>query len=428
MKKNNLRILSLICSFLIGCIVVIFSKYMYSLGNIEEIVPVKKPSLDNIDERTKLSEETRDSLNEFSIETIVACYKNSHENLIYSPISLYYSLGIAAYGSEGKTQQELLELLHVNDKEQLSMGCEEVYRMVYRDLIDEYLGPRKVIISSSLWMDKELDYKKSYVETIANKFYTSSFSEDLSEKETIREMENWIENNSNGKISVDIENMDIGNLVLFNTVYFNSYWGSSFDVENTCKDVFHTSDESTVKCDFMHKSGFGYGKDGDGYILAKCSLYDGGVFFVLPDEGVSPQDLLTDSEMVRDIFYTENDKSFMGMEGSFIEWSVPKINTSSELDCDEFLNLKYFNGQDADFSGIANGRIDLDSINQYTSFSMDEYGVETASLTAVCLKASLDKDELLYLDMTLDRPFIYAIFDENDVMITIGICDNPVAN
>lgn len=57
---------------------------------------------------------------------------------------------------------------------------------------------------------------------------------------------------------------------------------------------------------------------------------------------------------------------------------------------------------------------------------MDEYGVEVASLTACHLKAGGRGG--LNLDMNLNRPFIYAIFDENDVMITIGICDNPSSN
>ena len=81
------------------------------------------------------------------------------------------------------------------------------------------------------------------------------------------------------------------------TVYYQAKWSSRFSEENTAPQTFH-SPVGDVTVDFMHTSFDGHYYWGDQFGAAGLSLANGGgtMWFLLPDEGVSPEDLLADPE------------------------------------------------------------------------------------------------------------------------------------
>ena len=75
------------------------------------------------------------------------------------------------------------------------------------------------------------------------------------------------------------------------TVYYQAKWSSRFSEENTAPQTFH-SPVGDVTVDFMHTSFDGHYYWGDQFGAAGLSLANGGgtMWFLLPDEGVSPED------------------------------------------------------------------------------------------------------------------------------------------
>ena len=67
----------------------------------------------------------------------------SSANENYSPLSLYYALGMTAAGAEGETLEELGALLGTEDREALADGCRRLYENIYysRKLQDLYGDP-----------------------------------------------------------------------------------------------------------------------------------------------------------------------------------------------------------------------------------------------------------------------------------------------
>ena len=90
------------------------------------------------------------AINEFSYKTSTNILTDTGENINYSPLSLYFALSLAASGAEGETEEQLLALLGVSDKEFLSEQCGNFYRMYYKD---NEIG--KLKIANSIWMDHE---------------------------------------------------------------------------------------------------------------------------------------------------------------------------------------------------------------------------------------------------------------------------------
>lgn len=365
------------------------------------------------------------ALNEFSYLTSANIVTETGQNINYSPLSLYFSLALAAYGAEGETEEQLLDLLGVTDKEVLSQQCGNLYRILYRD---NQIG--KLKIANSLWMDDELNgkpivFKNEFVRGAAENFYASSHSVDFAKDETGRSMAEWISTNTNGTLSPKVEISSEQILTILNTVYFYDQWISRFDRSKTAKDVFYQSNGSEVKVDFMNQI---YGSarftKGEGYTRSSLDLKNlCQMIFILPDEGVSPYELIKSPEEIK--------KTFEGGEDYFGEvvWKIPKFSFGSKLTLTNMLSslgAKSAFTADADFSGITDHMAYITDVSQETHIAIDEDGVEASAYTQINYAGAAPPEGRA--DMILDRPFIYAITLHNGNLLFIGVCENPIEN
>ncbi len=71
----------------------------------------------------------------FSYRTAPYVLQNGQGNVSYSPVSLYYALGLAGQGAEGATRAQLMSVMGVPDftVETLADQCGRVYRQMFRN-------------------------------------------------------------------------------------------------------------------------------------------------------------------------------------------------------------------------------------------------------------------------------------------------------
>lgn len=356
------------------------------------------------------------SVNQFSYDTASKLLSASNGNINYSPLSLYYALAVVATGANGKTQDELLSVLGVKDKETLSLQCGNLYRRLYTD---NEIG--KLKIANSVWLDKTLEWKKPFVKNVAENFYASVFSEDFSNSETASKISKWIKENTNGLLSPEINLMPNEIMAILNTVYFKGQWVNKFFEESTKQDDFNLENGTKVKCDFMNSMQSGQFTKGNGFMRSSLSFMGNTqMVFVLPDEGVSPKTLLSSPEKIKDIF--EGGKE----EYCDIIWSVPKFSSDSQINLVDMLKQSGINaafGSEADFSGITDNQAFIGNVEQGTHIAIDENGAEAAAYTMIDIcgtGAPTDRAEMI-----LNRPFIYAITANDGTPLFVGICSNP---
>ena len=364
------------------------------------------------------------AINAFSYETATAIFTDTGENINYSPLSLYYALALAASGAEGETARELLDLLGVADASELSAQCGNYYRRLYRD---NEIG--KLKIANSLWIDEELgsqavDFRADFIQNAAENFYASVHAVDFSSAETGELMARWVSDNTNGTLSpefaVDTQQL----LSILNTIYFYDQWTDRFDKGKTEDGTFYLSDGGEVQCDFMNShygsAGFAWG---NGFTRASLGLKNSGrMVFILPDEGVSPYELLSSPARMREAFEG-------GEEGhGEVVWQIPKFDFGSELDLADAvkaLGVSAAFTQDADFSRITANRAFISSIRQETHIAVDENGVEASAFTEISYLGAGQPDGRA--EMILDRPFIYGIVANNGSLLFVGVCEDPTA-
>ncbi len=360
-----------------------------------------------------------EALNEFSYKTSAQILSDSSGNTNYSPLSLYYALAMAATGAKGETAEELLSLLGVPDQAMLSVQCGNLYRWLYTD---NKIGQLK--IGNSLWMDQSIKWENDFIKNAAENFYAHSFSVDFSDTKTAQSMGKWIADQTHGVLKPEVKVDPEQVLSILNTVYFYDEWIDRFDKSKTAEDIFYLPDSAGVSCDFMNReyASAGFTK-GEGFTRSSLSLKNAGrMIFILPDEGVSPRELLSSQEKMREAFEEGEDG-----HGEVV-WQIPKFSFGSKFSLAETLQsfgVKAAFEPDADFSGITRQMAFITNISQETHIGIDENGVEAAAFTRIDYAgAAPPKDRA---DMILNRPFIYGITASDGTLLFVGICENPTA-
>jgi serine protease inhibitor len=156
------------------------------------------------------------------------------------------------------------------------------------------------------------------------------------------------------------------------------------------------------------------------------------MYFILPDEGVSIDELLNDEEALSFICANgqwDNSKSLM------VHLTVPKFDVSSRLDLKE--NLKNLGVTDCFIPDISDytplldqSAMDLEKdiylskVEHSARVAMDEKGVTAAAYTvmALCGSGMPPQDEINFV---VDRPFIFVITSDDGLPLFIGIVNQP---
>lgn len=362
------------------------------------------------------------AINDFSYKTGSLILNDSGINTNYSPLSLYYALAVAATGAENETEAELLNLLGVTDNQELAEQSGNLYRILYKD---NKIG--KLKIANSIWLDddmngEKIEFKDGFVSQVAKNFYASSHSVDFNNSKTGVAMAQWVSTNTNGTLSPTIETDPDQILSILNTVYFCDEWIDRFDKYKTKEDIFYLSNSSKVNADFMNQT-FGSARftKGNGFTRAGLSLKNSGqMVFILPDEGVSPYELIASPDEMKQTF--EGGESVTGE----VVWKIPKFSFESKFTLINMLKNLGVNSAftaDADFSGVTDNMAYITDVKQETHIAIDEDGVEASAFTQIDFAgAALPEGRA---DMILNRPFIYGITAENGSLLFVGVCENP---
>ena len=79
-----------------------------------------------------------------------------------------------------------------------------------------------------------------------------------------------------------------------------------------------------------------------------------------------------------------------------------------------------FDGTKADFTPLTDNGAVVDSVMQAARVKIDEDGVEAAAYTEIAAADSAMMEIPPTVKMELDRPFLFVIFDNNNVPLFVG--------
>lgn len=112
-----------------------------------------------------------------------------------------------------------------------------------------------------------------------------------------RRFQDWIDQQTGGLLKEQASGLTMDQetiLALASTIYFRAKWDGEFSEANTAPDTFH-ADSGDTTCDFMRQRGTNTYYWSDRFsAVSKPLESSGAMWFLLPDEGVAPEELLAD--------------------------------------------------------------------------------------------------------------------------------------
>ena len=337
----------------------------------------------------------------------------SVENTVYSPVSLYVALGMLTELTDGQTKQQVMDLLGAADTEALRQQIKDLWLSVYRD--DDAVCR----LANAAFLRENADVKQSAVDTLAEWYYASSYRVPMGTEEADKAIAGWLNQQTGGLLSEETGNIrtDMDNLLrLYNTIYYKAGWWAAFESDQTKADTFTAADGSKQQVDFMHQTETGDVLRGEGYTAAPRRLKYGRMVFVLPDEGVTPESLLQ-----KEGFLEELTGEYSGAQ---VEWSVPKFDVESSVDLKDVLKAlgvnDAFDENKADFTPLTDNGAVVDSVMQAARVKIDEEGVEAAAYTEIVADTTAAEEPPPVVEMNLNRPFLFVIFDDANVPLFVG--------
>lgn len=357
-------------------------------------------------------------LNYFSYLTASKILED-HEQVNYSPISLYYALAMTSTGAKGKTAQEFQQLLGQQSIKDLSISCGNLYRQLYRDNKSCNLK-----LANSLWMNQShkqetIVFEHEFLANAARNFYASSHIVDFAYPSAGKAMSEWISQETQNTLAPKFKVEEDQLMALINTVYFKGQWENQFNKQSSQKDTFTSENGKQNSYTFMNTAESGSFKVSDNYICASLPMKDHcSMVFVLPNEGGKLQELTSSPKTLQKIFESPMEDS------GLITWKMPQMDFSSSLDLNGMLKslglISAFEDS-ANFSGMSTTPLLITSVKQDTMISVDESGVTASAYTKVDMAKSSMPEKTFA--MILDRPFLYAIKASNGSLLFIGRYD-----
>lgn len=368
-------------------------------------------------EKNRPTDDFVDAVNSFSSRTVSALLAGQKGNANYSPLSLYYALTLAALGAKGETREELLALLGEDKLDTLTTQAGKMFRFLY--------AKNKVhtlTMANSAWLASGGTYSTEFIKNAGEKLYAEIFGANFGDAKLGKVMGDWVSQKTGGMLSAPLEVSRGTRAVLLNTVLFKDEWLTGFQEKNTRTGNF-SAPRGTVKAQFMRRTvGGGYTR-GTNWTRATLPLKNGEMVFILPDSGITPEKLLAQPERLAKILNTADENY------GEVTWQLPRFDFGVKYDLIGMLKKlglsDPFDPTAADFSGMAKEKLYIDSAIQQSRITVNEKGVAAAAYTELGMnRMSLPQNKL---NMTLDRPFLYAIMEEN-IPLFIGVCSDPTSN
>ncbi len=365
-----------------------------------------------------------EGLNKFAFNVFKEIIKEkSNKNIFISPLSISYALSMAYNGASGETKKAFEKTLLPN---QQWCESEDVRGKVNKSFSDLMATLTKkdsnvtLTIANSLWAKKGVEFKEDFL--AKNKEHYKATIESLNfDNDAIKTINDWVKNNTNGKIEKIIETFSPGDIIIIlNAIYFKGIWKYKFDKKNTKEDNFNLLDGSKKKVEFMNidfkGEKVGYYGNNDFQLVEVLYSNEYRMYIFLPSVNSSLE------KFYANLTY-ENVKKWLSelhaMKGHL---SIPKFKLEYEEELSEILKklgMEVAFSPKADFSNMCkiskdlNVNIGIGKVKHKTFVEVNEEGTEAAAVTSVMLLRSYVEE----FNFIVNRPFFFLIMNKKDGVI-----------
>lgn len=368
----------------------------------------------------------QDGLWQFYQQCLPAFFQDGQtENELCSPLNLYLALSMLTEVTDGDSRAQLQAVLGSQDQAVLREQAHALWNANYNDD-----GAVTCRLAASLWLDDQVPYQQTTLDTLVNHYYASAFQGDMGSPSYNQAFQSWLNEQTGGMLTEQAEGMELPPdtlLALATTLFYRAQWSTQFQAANTKAECFHGA-EGDVTCDFLHQSGDDAYFWGDQFTAIAQGLENSGsMWFFLPKDGIAPKELLQDKQ-VQQLLQAPN--RWEQMDYVIVNRSIPKFDITSDLNLRDSLEslgvTAVFDQRQADFSPLTETEqpVYLSQAQHTARVTIDEEGCAAAAFTVMAVEA-MSMPPQKEVDFRLDRPFLFVLTGEDGTPLFVGIVRQP---
>ncbi len=358
---------------------------------------------------------TSTSINDFGSSLYIKTLSSSDKNEIFSPFSLFQGLSMAYIGAQGKTEQEMHTVLALDEsREELISSLQ----MLNQDLSSTL----QLNIANKAWIDERFDIYPSYEENLSFLGASVESIHFRNSKQSCRMINQWISEQTLGKISKLIGPQDISEntrMILVNAISFQDSWLHPFSVHKTEQDSFFSlsGDVRSVPMMQLDKVFPYYENKHIQLLLMPFKTKRFACFFILPKHSLKEAELELQKISMNDWL----NQTIM----TRVSVKIPRFTQRSKypmLPILRDLGIHQAFSHSANFSLISPKNLYIENVLHEAFFSLDEKGVSAAAATGVISGiTSVVIRPIESITFTANHPFLFGIVDLNsNVMLFLG--------
>lgn len=338
----------------------------------------------------------------------------SGKNVMVSPESVVGALGMTANGAKGQTLSEMENVLG-SSVEDINTSMNYFINKSNQDKNIRFH------IADSVWVrDDESRVKilPEFADTVKGYYGADTFMEPFDDS-TLKAINNWVNENTDGMIPELLDSIaDEACIYLINTAAFDAEWEVPFEdgsvIENS---TFNAFDGSVQECTMLWGSE-NYYISGDNFTGFSKNYKGGEYSFValLPEEGTDMADFVSslDGDTLTELWQNRSQEDVVITMPEFsFDYETELQGTLSDMGMTSLFS------ESCDLSGMSEPAKTVSKVIHKTHIDVNRKGTKAAAATAV--EVCDGAIALPSKRVDLDRPFVYAIYDNyNGVPLFIG--------
>lgn len=348
--------------------------------------------------------------NSFALNLLDEVSDLKDENLIVSPLSMQYLLGMLLNGAQGETADQISKVLGYGT------GQIDVVNQYAQTLMKQLPSLDKkatVTFANAVYAGNQYQLLDAFKKSVGS-FYGAEVSNvDFSDKSTVNKINSWCAKQTKSLIPSIIDNISSDTkAVLLNATYFNSEWKSPFDKSYTSNRLFAYEGSGGIYVPMMAKTGDMSYVENDN--LSMVSLpYGNGVFsmlVILPSSGKTIADV---TEYLKTTDFTSLSKSMLSYN---VDLWLPRFEIKFNMDFSDILSgmgmPDCFNNS-ADFTAMFKTSSKISLIKQSATIKVEERGTEASVVSQGYLTPTASSPSELKAVFHADHPFVYLIVENS---------------
>lgn len=378
---------------------------------------------------TRSEEVSNDGINKFGIRlfnnaakvesAFVNDKKHHRGNVMLSPLSVSIALSILASTCDENTEHIISNLFGDPDIDNSNSVINKLIRY-----LPSYENGMDFKLANSVAYKHDLIPATEWSINLKKNFYSLAILLDFEQYSSVKTINEWCSDNTNGMIKNFISEIDKKALVLiYNAMYLAGEWNSPFSKGMSNAAKFHSRDNGDREIVMMNEyTRLAYYECNSFQSVAipfknKITKF----FILLPNEDISA------SELAQKISYEEIYNVFSNMEEINVDLSIPKFDTSIYVDLTSIFKVLGLPEETYPHKMGLNTLAKI-KVNQKTSIEINEEGAKSAAISNIIVTegiANNSPDRPKEVTMKVNRPFLYFFVNENTgTILTAGVINN----